>query len=388
MVGGLWLIIECAVHSDECYFVIINSKRMSERKEGMESGLNRIAIIDDSEINLTLLKALVNKLGDCDPMLFLESPKGLAWCSENLPELIIVDYMMPDLDGIELIARLRKIPGREEIPILMITANDDRDVRYEALESGATDFLNKPIDRMEFSARVRNMLALGASRRKLADKASWLADEVKKATAAVHEREQELLFRMSRAAEFRDPETGAHIQRMSHYSHLIARRLGLSDEDQQLILQAAPMHDIGKIGIPDHILLKPGALTPDEFEVMKTHAVLGFELLRGSESTILQSAATIAISHHERFDGLGYPYAVAGDAIPLFGRIVAVADVFDALTSERPYKKAWPIEMALAYLREGAGKHFDPACVQAMLASWDEVLLVFEQYQDAQVPGI
>lgn len=350
--------------------------------------MNRIAIIDDSDINLTLLQALVNKLGDCDPLLFNESLKGLAWCSENLPELIIVDYMMPELDGIQLVSRLRKIAGREEIPILMITANDDKDVRYEALQSGATDFLNKPIDRIEFSARVRNMLALGASRKKLADKASWLADEVKKATAAVHEREQELLFRMSRAAEFRDPETGAHIQRMAHYSHLIAQRLGLPVDDQQLILQAAPMHDVGKIGIPDYILLKPGALTPEEFGVMKTHAALGFELLKGSESTILQSAASIAISHHEKFDGSGYPYGVAGDAIPLFGRIVAVADVFDALTSERPYKKVWPIEKAVAYLREGEGKHFDPACVEALLASWDDVLAVHERYQDAEVPSI
>ena len=349
--------------------------------------MNRIAIIDDSDINLTLLKALVNKLGECEPLLFQESPKGLAWCSENLPELIIVDYMMPELDGIQLISRLRKVVGREEVPILMITANDDKDVRYQALQSGATDFLTKPIDRVEFSARVRNMLALGASRKKLADKAAWLAEEVRKAMAAVHEREQELLFRMSRAAEFRDPETGAHIQRMAHYSHLIARHLGLSVEDQQLILQAAPMHDVGKIGIPDSILLKQGALTLEEFGVMKTHATKGFELLKGSQSNVLKSAATIAISHHEKFDGSGYPYGVSGDAIPLFGRIVAVADVFDALTSERPYKKAWSIDKAAGYLRDGAGKHFDPACVDALLASWDQVLVIYEQYQDAEESG-
>lgn len=349
--------------------------------------MNRIAVIDDSDINLTLLQALVNKLGDCDPLLFNESPKGLAWCSENLPELIIVDYMMPEMDGIELISRLRKVAGREETPILMITANDDKDVRYEALQRGATDFLTKPIDRIEFSARVRNMLALGASRKKLADKAAWLAEEVRKATAVIHEREQELLFRMSRAAEFRDPETGAHIQRMAHYSALIALHLGLPIEDQQLILQAAPMHDVGKIGIPDSILLKQGALTPEEFGVMKTHALKGYDLLKDSQSTVLRSAATIAISHHEKFDGSGYPYGVAGDAIPLFGRIVAVADVFDALTSARPYKKAWPIEKAVACLQEGAGKHFDTACVEALLVNRDQVMAIYEQYQDAEVPG-
>ncbi|MFZ4538602.1 HD-GYP domain-containing protein [Propionivibrio sp.] len=350
--------------------------------------MNRVAIIDDSEINLTLLKALVIKLGDCEPLLFQESLKGLAWCTGSRPDLVIVDYMMPGLDGLQFIARFRTQPGCDEIPVLMITANDDKDVRYEALKVGATDFLTKPVDRIEFSARVRNMLALGASRKKLADKAAWLAEEVKKATAAVHAREQELLFRMSRAAEFRDPETGAHIQRMAHYSRLIAARLGLSVADQELILQAAPMHDVGKIGIPDYILLKPGKLTTEEFDLMKTHSLLGFELLKGSESTILQSAAAIAISHHEKFDGSGYPYGVAGEAIPLFGRIVAVADVFDALTSERPYKKAWPIERAVDLLREGAGQHFDAACVEAFLACRDDVLGIHAEYQDAEVPNI
>ncbi len=344
--------------------------------------MNRIAIVDDSDINLTLLSALVRRLGDCEPLLFQDSPRGLAWCSEHRPDLVIVDYMMPDLDGIEFIARLRQIAGCEDLPILMITANDDKEVRYEALQRGATDFLNKPVDRIEFSARVRNMLALGASRKKLADKAEWLASEVEKATRAVHAREQELLFRMSRAAEFRDPETGAHIQRMAHYSQLIARRLGLPVDDQELILRAAPMHDVGKIGIPDGILLKPGKLTPEEFDEMKRHTVIGYELLSGSESLVLQTAAVIAVSHHEKFDGAGYPYGVKGGSIPLFGRIVAVADVFDALTSVRPYKPAWPLERAQAYLRENTGNHLDPACVDAFFAAWDEVLDVHARYQD------
>jgi len=348
--------------------------------------MNRIAIVDDSDINLTLLKALVAKLGDCEPVLFRESLKGLAWCTENLPDLVIVDYMMPEFDGLQFIARFRAASGCAEIPVLMITANDDKDVRYEALQIGATDFLTKPVDRLEFSARVRNMLALSNSRRHLADRAAWLAEEVKKATAAIHSREQELLFRMSRAAEFRDPETGAHIQRMAHYSHLIAGRLGLSAEDRTLILQAAPMHDVGKIGIPDYILLKPGKLTPEEFEVMKSHSRLGFELLNGSESVVLQAAASIAIAHHEKLDGSGYPYGLAGDAIPLFGRIVAVADVFDALTSERPYKKAWEFDSAIDFLRQGAGRHFDPACIEAFLACRDDVLVIRARFQDEEVP--
>lgn len=344
--------------------------------------MNRIAIIDDSDINLVLLKALVGKLGECEAVLFQDSPEGLRWCSENLPDLVIVDYMMPELDGLDFIARLRKVAGRDEVPVLMITANDDKDVRYQALGIGATDFLTKPVDRMEFSARVRNMLALNTSRRHLADRAAWLAEEVAKATDAVHAREQELLFRMSRAAEFRDPETGAHIQRMAHFSRLIAAELALPLADQTLLLQAAPMHDVGKIGIPDAILLKPGRLTTEEFAIMKTHASIGFELLDGSESTILQAAALIAVSHHEKFDGSGYPHGLAGTAIPLFGRIVAVADVFDALVSDRPYKRQWPPEKALAYLQNGVNGHFDPQCVAAFVARWDDALEIRERFQD------
>ncbi len=359
------------------------------RLRSPENGMNRIVIVDDSEINLTLLSALVGKLGNCESLIFQAAPEGLEWCSQNLADLVIVDYMMPAMDGIQFITRLRSVPGREELPILMITANDDKDVRYEALQVGATDFLTKPVDRIEFSARVLNMLALGTSRRKLADKAAWLAAEVSKATAAVHAREQELLFRMSRAAEFRDPETGAHIQRIAHYSKLIGRKMGLSDADQALLLHAAPMHDVGKIGTPDHILLKPGRLTAVEFEVMKRHAVIGYELLKGSESKVLQAAATIAVSHHEKFDGSGYPHGLSGEAIPLFGRIVAVADVFDALTSERPYKVAWAVERAVDFLHSGVGTHFDRHCIDAFFSSWNEVLSIQAKYRDerASEPG-
>lgn len=345
--------------------------------------MNRIAIIDDSEINLLLFGTLVGKLGDCHAELFRAPCEGLAWCLEQAPDIVIVDFMMPEMDGIEFIARLRAAPALEDVPVVMITANDNRHVRHEALRAGATDFLTKPVDHVEFSTRVRNMLALSISRKKLADRAAWLADEVAKATVAVHEREHELLFRMSRAAEFRDPETGAHIQRMAHYSRVIAEALGLPEADCQQIFQAAPLHDIGKIGIPDHILLKPGRLTPAEFELMKRHAMIGYDLLSGSESSILQTGAMIALSHHERFDGSGYPNKVAGEAIPLFGRIVAVADVFDALTSERPYKRAWPIEKAEAHFQNDAGVHFDPACVDAFFKRWREVLDIHSEYRDA-----
>ena len=348
--------------------------------------MHTVLIIDDSDINLTLIKALVLKLGECNPVLFENPLKALDWCRENVPDLVIVDYMMPDMDGLRFISAFRALHGRDEVPILMVTANDQKDVRYEALLGGANDFLTKPIDRVEFGARARNMLSLRTGQKFLADRAQHLAALVDEQTREIRDREKELIFRMSRAAEFRDPETGAHIQRMAYYSQAIAKGLDLDESVQKLILEAAPMHDVGKIGIPDYILLKPGKLTLEEFEVMKGHARLGHELLNNSGSEILRAGAQIAISHHEKYDGSGYPRGLKGNDIPLFGRIVAVADVFDALTSERPYKKAWSLEDAVHFLEEGRGKHFDPLCVEAFLATWDIVLDIRQRFQDEDAP--
>ena len=342
----------------------------------------QVLIVDDTEINLILFGALVKKLDDCQPHTFADPRQALAWVADNVPDLIIVDYMMPELDGIEFIRLVREMPGRKLVPILMITANDQKPIRYRALDVGANDFLTKPIDKVEFLARARNMLSLNQARKHMADHASWLAGEVRKATQEIVQRERETVFRLAKAAEYRDPETGAHILRMANYSMLIAREMGLSEEDQHLILEAAPMHDIGKVGIPDNILLKPGRLTPEEFEVMKQHAVFGYELLKGSSSQLLQAAAEIARGHHEKFDGSGYPQGIRGEAIPIFSRIVAVADVFDALTSERPYKKAWEVEAAVDFLNAGAGSHFDPACVKAFLNAWEDVEVVRNKYQE------
>ena len=267
--------------------------------------MNTVLIIDDSDINLTLIKALVLKLGECTPVLFDNPLRALDWCREHVPDLVIVDYMMPDMDGLKFISAFRALHGRNEIPVLMVTANDQKEVRYEALLGGANDFLTKPIDRVEFSARSRNMLSLRTGQKFLADRAAHLASLVSEQTQEIRNREQELIFRMSRAAEFRDPETGAHIQRMAYYSQIITKGLGLDEKIQKLILEASPMHDVGKIGIPDYILLKPGKLTFEEFEVMKGHAKLGHELLKGSGSETLRAGAEIAISHHEKYDGSG-----------------------------------------------------------------------------------
>jgi len=341
-----------------------------------------VVIVDDTQINVTLMQALVNRIEGCKPVCFTDSAAGLAWCIDNNPDLVIVDYMMPAPDGIEFIQRFRAVPEKTEVPMLMVTADHEKEVRYRALESGANDFLTKPVDRIEFTSRVKNMLAIRRSHLTLVDRAAWLAEEVAKATAGIREREREAVFRLARAAEFRDPETGAHIQRMAHYSRLIAARMGLDSAQQDLILEAAPMHDVGKLGTPDMILLKPGKLTPEEFAVMKQHATIGWEILRGSAAPTLQVAAEIAHTHHEKFDGSGYPRGLSGEDIPLFGRIVAIADVFDALTSERPYKHAWPVEDAVANLKENAGSHFDPALIEVFIAILPEILAINESFKD------
>lgn len=343
---------------------------------------HQVLIVDDTEINLILFGALVKKLGDCQSKSFSDAPQGLAWAQSNDFDLAIVDYMMPELDGIKFIQLLRQTPGKESLPILMITANDQKPVRYRALDAGATDFLTKPVDQIEFLARATNMLALSDVRKKLADRAAWLAKEVRKATSEIVERERETVFRLSKAAEYRDPDTGAHILRMARYSELIARGLGLSVVEQELLLESAPMHDIGKVGIADDILLKPGRLGSEEFEIMKRHSVIGHDILKGSHSKTLQTGAEIALSHHEKFDGTGYPKGLAGHDIPIFSRIVAVADVFDALTSERPYKKAWPLEQATQHIKALAGTHFDPACVAAFFEHWDAVLEIRQRFAD------
>jgi response regulator RpfG family c-di-GMP phosphodiesterase len=342
----------------------------------------QVVIVDDNPVNLKLMESLVKRAGDYTPLVFQDSAQGLDWCLNNLPDLLIVDYMMPAPDGLEFIRRFREKPANADIPVLMITADHEKETRYNALESGANDFLTKPIDNAEFRARMRNMLALRRSQRALEDRAAWLAEKVAEATEAILDREREMIVRLSRAAEFRDPETGAHIQRMSNYSRLIAEQLGLSSEEQEVILRAAPMHDVGKIAIPDHILLKPGRLDPDELVIMRTHAEKGYEILRGSKSDLLDIAALIAWTHHEKWDGSGYPRGLKGEEIPLYGRIVAVADVFDALTTERPYKKAWEIERACAFLHENTGSHFDARCIDAFMARLEDALVIRDRFQD------
>ena len=342
----------------------------------------KVVIVDDTHINLVLMSRLMEKLDDVTTVTFQSARDALAWCCEHPYDLLILDYMMPELNGLEFIREL-DAQGRERPPVLMVTASQDVEIRHRALENGANDFLIKPIDKIEFLARTRNMLELRRATVALQSRASWLTSEVNKATAELRAREQETILLLCRASEYRDPETGAHIQRMAHYSRLIAAELGLSEEEQEHILNAAPMHDIGKVGTPDTILLKPGRLNQEEMEVMRQHALIGYNILKSSETRMLQLAAEIAYSHHERFDGTGYPNALKGDAIPLAGRIVAVADVFDALTNVRPYKTAWSLDAARNFLVENSGSHFDPQCVDALLRRWTDVLAIRDRLDDS-----
>ncbi len=345
----------------------------------------RVLIVDDTDINLRMLSALVKRLAPAQAHSFSDPLLALEFAHHTPVDLLVVDFMMPEMDGLEFIHQFRSIPGAQSVPVLMVTANGERAVRYRALESGADDFLSKPVDPVEFLARVKNLLKLSDATRKLTNQAAWLAEGVRIATQEVRARERETVMCLAKAAEHRDADTGMHILRMSHYACLIARELQLSLAEQELLLDAAAMHDIGKVAIPDRILLKPGKLDPEELAVMRGHAVLGYELLKDSNSPLLQAGAAIALGHHEKFDGSGYPQGLVGENIPIFSRIVAVADVFDALSSARPYKRAWPVEDAANHLRAGRGGHFDPQCVDAFLGAWPEVLEIRARFQDPEV---
>jgi two-component system response regulator RpfG len=297
--------------------------------------------------------------------------------------MVLTDYKLPEFDGVQLVRQIRALPHCIDVPIVVITVVDDRRVRYEALEAGATDFLIKPLDEHETRARCANLLDLRRHKIVLSDQARVLQYQVDKSIAEIHERELETLAKLARAGEFRDQTTGNHLTRMARYSGLIGAQLGLAPESVHVLEVAAPMHDIGKIGIADSILLKKGPLSADEMTSMKNHPRIGYDILKGSPSKYLSMGAIIALGHHEKFDGSGYPNGLHGEDIPIVGRIVAVADVFDALVSERPYKHAWPVDEALNYLQTQKGKHFDPRCVEAFMSAGERVREIHAQLSDS-----
>lgn len=342
-----------------------------------------VVVVDDQATGRTILKSIISGISPkitCE--VFADPHEALEYCKLNVPDLLITDYKMPQMNGVELIRRVRSIEGGEDIPVVVVTVVHDRKIRYEALEAGATDFLSRPFDHYECQARCRNLLLLHQHQKQVANRAWMLQGLVSKATEAATAREQETLMCLAKAGEYRDEGTGNHVYRMARYSLEIARGLDLGEETCDVIVQAAPLHDIGKIGIPDAILLKPARLTAEERNVMESHTTIGFDILKGSSSSYLSMAAHIALHHHEHYDGKGYPHGLKGEEIPLEARIVAVADTLDALMTVRPYKEAWSREEALAYLKEHSGSHFDPDCVTALFEREEQVLKVYEELPD------
>ncbi|HEY6822040.1 MAG TPA: HD domain-containing phosphohydrolase [Burkholderiales bacterium] len=346
---------------------------------------NTIMVVDDQSTGRAILEQVVMGLDDRVRVeAFARPVDAVVWAARHVADLVLVDYMMPDMDGIEFVKRLRSLPGYEHVPMVMVTVHDDRKVRYAALDAGITDFLTKPVDARECLARCRNLLTLRRQQLALEDRRRLLEHMVEDATREVREREKETLLRLARAGEFRDEETGYHLIRMSRYSRLIATAIGLDRDEAETIELASPLHDIGKIGIPDGILLKPAPLDSEEWGVMRRHPVIGHEILKGSASKYVRMGALIALGHHEKYDGSGYPNGLVGEHIPLCARIVAVADVYDALTSVRPYKVAWSAEQAYEYLLAQRGKHLDPRLVEAFAGAKQEVSAIQNEWRDSQ----
>jgi len=321
-----------------------------------------ILVVDDEPTNLQVLRQI---LQDDYRLLFArDGHKALALAASERPQLILLDVMMPGLTGHDTCEALKRDAATSAIPVIFVTALSDVDDEARGFELGAVDYITKPVSPPIVRARVRNHLSLVR------------ADELR-------ESRLQIIQRLGLAAEYKDNETGLHVIRMSHYAQSLALAAGWTASTAEELLTAAPMHDIGKIGIPDQILLKPGPLTPEEWAVMKRHPSIGAEIIGEHPSSLLRLARQIALCHHEKWDGSGYPQGLQGERIPIEARIVAVADVFDALTTARPYKHAWPVEEAIARLQADAGKHFDPTLVELFVQILPEILAIRERWKEA-----
>lgn len=334
----------------------------------MEYPGSTIQIVDDDEVDTRLLRAQL-KAGGYNIMTARSGEECLVQLKTRLPDLILLDIVMPGMSGFELARQLKSDPQTENIPVIMITGLEDRESRLRALDMGAEEFLSKPVDRAELLVRVRNMLHLKEYQNLLVDYNHTLEQRVAERTRELSEAYKDAIFTMVRAAEFRDEETGAHVQRISFYCRDMAEELGLDAEFCDQIFHASPMHDIGKIAIPDAVLLKPGGFTPEEREIMKGHAVHGAKILEKGNSPYVRMGAEIARNHHERWDGTGYPSGLRGEAIPFAARLMNIADQYDALRSKRPYKTALSHNRALEIITLGDGRtlpaHFDPQVLDA-----------------------
>ena len=319
----------------------------------------RILVVDDEPANLKVIREV---LANDYRLSFAKSGELALQLIENEPpKLILLDIMMPDMSGFEVCKVLKANPKTAHIPVIFVTALSHEQDESEGFTLGAVDYITKPISPAIVRARVKNHLSLVQ------------AEQLQLAHI-------DLIQRLGRAAEYKDTDTGEHIARMSRYSKILALAYGMSEYEAEQLKQAAPMHDVGKIGIPDSVLLKPGRLNENEYEHMKQHALIGAKILENSTSPLLQLAHKLALEHHEKWDGTGYPYGLKGEEISIEGRIVTIADVFDALTSKRPYKKAWSVEEALDLLKDEAGKHFDPQLVDLFIGQIDSIIEIKNTY--------
>lgn len=354
----------------------LNEKSMPDRKP-------LVVIVDDQSTGRKILEQIVKDIdSNIDVEGFSSPVDALELIQSRTPDLILTDYKMPIMDGVQFIREIRAISACRDVPAVVVTVVEDRKIRYQALDAGATDFLTRPIDQYECRVRCKNMLTLRQQQKIISDRAKWLEDQVALGTREIQARERETLLRLAKAGEYRDEGTGNHVLRIARYSRILAEALQLSPGDCEDIELAAPMHDIGKVGIPDAILLKEGPLDEQEMEIMREHPAIGHEILRDSPSRFVNLGAEIALSHHEKYDGTGYPKGLKGDAIPMTGRIVAVVDVFDALTTRRPYKEAWPTEDAVDYIRNASGSHMDPRVVEVFLDNLDMITQIQAELSD------
>ncbi len=339
-----------------------------------ETGKEIILAVDDNEKNVRVLEAILKKDYAVKTATSGEAALEIAF-SDTTPDLVLLDIMMPGMDGYEVCRRIRENFRTKNIPVIFVTALNEIDDESRGFDAGCVDYITKPVRSAIVRARVKTHLALY-------NQTKTLEEMVRKRTDQLNETRLEIIRRLGRAAEYKDNETGTHVIRMSRYSQLMAMAAGLGTSEGDLILNAAPMHDIGKIGIPDNILRKPGKLEPGEWDLMKKHAEFGLEIIGDHDSDILKAASIVAWTHHEKWNGSGYPRSLQGKDIHLYGRIIAIADVFDALTSRRPYKEAWPAEQAFQHIHGESGHHFDPELVPVFLELRPDIEKIRDELTD------
>ncbi len=343
---------------------------------------SNILIVDDNPANVSLLECILEDEG-YDNFTSTTDPRlVLSLCQKEAFDIILLDIRMPYLSGIEVMQQLGAQIVDDYLPVLVLTAQTDMQTRQAALKAGAKDFVTKPFEQWEVMLRIRNLLETRYFYKRQVLRGDMLEEEVNRRTEEIRSVQLEIVRRLGLAGEYRDNDTGAHVLRMSRMAEIIARGAGLDDKTCELILYASPMHDIGKIGIPDNVLLKPGKLDADEWEIMKSHVQIGKEIIGDYPADLMWIAGTIALNHHEKWDGSGYPLGLQGEEIPLYARIAAICDVFDALLSRRPYKEPWPLDKAAELLKKESGAHFDPRLVQIFFERFNKIMEIQKAHAD------